>query len=360
MSTIHKQVIIYYSGFLLKAGGAFNHARTLQIEFQKIGWDVKLITLDSLPVWCRYFPHIAQIIGNFVRFPYGFLYKGKVIRILYKIFFNKKTDLRIFEDIYIAWDSLIPSVCWLHAVWSDNLQAYSVTNKQIINLKKQEIGLLTQLYQPIVTVSYPYREYLINEHFVGFTIKEIIVIENGINQSVFIKNKKQNIHNKSIIYTGTLEKRKNIIFLLEVFKKLFELDNSYCLTVVGDGPERSVLDDFVRRNNLSVKFLGKLRYEEVIQELYNHLIYVHTSKQETFSFSLLEAKLAGLKTVAYKGLEVPEEFIDIAISDFSIDSWVESITSIKFIKDNFDGSKYTSGKMLQATLEVVNKYQNFL
>ena len=79
---------------------------------------------------------------------------------------------------------------------------------------------------------------------------------------------------------------------------------------------------------------------------------------KSFSFSLLEAKLAGLTTVACKELEVPPEFIDIALNEFLIEEWVEGITAIKFNSSSFDDKKYLSSSMLSTTLELVDIRNN--
>ena len=135
---------IYYGGFLHKAGGAFMHAICIKKELEKLGWQVSLITLDSLPIWCRYLPHITQILFNLIKMPLGFAYKGKITRLLYKQYFLIEDNFRIFEDIYIAWNSKVPSVTILHAVWSDNLQTYSLKTGVENKLKKVESRIINK------------------------------------------------------------------------------------------------------------------------------------------------------------------------------------------------------------------------
>ena len=56
--------MIYYGGFLKKAGGAFTHAQLAEKELSCLGWDVQVITLDDLPVWCKYLPHLLERIDH--------------------------------------------------------------------------------------------------------------------------------------------------------------------------------------------------------------------------------------------------------------------------------------------------------
>ena len=278
------EVNIFYGGFRSKAGGAFNHASSIEKEFLEIGWKVTIVTLDSLPVWCRYLPHLVQRSINYIRLPFGFLFKAYITKSLYEFFFNNNVDLRIFEDIYIAWDSNIPSVTVLHAVWSDNFQAYSIKESQLKKFKTSETSLINKLLQPVITVSQPYLNYLLHDHFLGDISKDINVIELGIDQAEFIKYKRSVKNNKKIIYTGALEARKNLFFLLEVMNELIKADSTYSLTLVGDGPDRFLLEKYVKKNDLPVSFLGKLKHAQVVSELFNHSIYVHTSVKVFFFF----------------------------------------------------------------------------
>ena len=136
-----------------------------------------------------------------------------------------------------------------------------------------------------------------------------------------------------------------------MFKKIQTINN-YTLTIVGDGPQKKELMEFIDKNNIvNVNLLGRLSYEEVMNELPNHQYYMHTSTKESFSYSLLEAKLSGLITIAYSKLEVPSEFIDIKVNNFDVNEWADKIHSYnKKIKD-FDKNRFSYQRMTTNTLE---------
>jgi glycosyltransferase involved in cell wall biosynthesis len=344
-----KTAIIYYAGFL-RFGGVLTHARALEVELQRIGWTVNFITLDKLPIWCRYFPHIVEKMVNFIYSPLGYFFKDRITRILYKIYFNYKVDIRIFEDIYISWNSPTPSITILHAVWSDNLQSQSVLEKNKKKLLINEIDIINKINHTVVTVSEPYSQYLLRNHFSKDLIKLIGVIELGIDQTK-IQSSRIRVQ-KSIIFVGVLEARKNLVFLLDVFAAINDIDGDYKLTIVGAGPQMKMLSDYAEVKGLEVNFLGALSREAVALELQLHGIYAHTSVKESFSYSLLEAKLAGLKTVAYGNLQVPGEFIDITVDKFDVDMWCLSILSIDFTAASFSADKYTVERMTARTLDM--------
>ena len=58
-----KIATIYYAGFL-RFGGVISHVRSIEIELTRIGWIVNVITLDKLPIWCRFLPHLTEKIIN--------------------------------------------------------------------------------------------------------------------------------------------------------------------------------------------------------------------------------------------------------------------------------------------------------
>ena len=342
-----ESVNIYYAGFKYRVGGAYFHALNLKRGLEEKDYAVRIITLDNLPFVLRYLPHLCEKIVNQIKFPFGYLYKQKVIRYFYKNFYKNSSDIEIFEDIYTYWKSDKKSIVVLHALWSDNLQAFDVTKKQRVRLESIEVKIINQINTSIVTVSIPYKEFILYRlESIGLR-KKIEVVELGIDTNKFLP---QNNKNKSIIYVGALEARKNIKFLLKVFKVLQSIDN-YTLTIVGDGPQKKELID---KNNIkNVNLLGRLSYEEVINELPKHEYYIHTSIKESFSYSLLEAKLSGLITIAYSGLEVPDEFIDIKVDTFNLNEWVDKICNLNKKKIDLDKDRFSYQVMTKNTLERV-------
>ena len=50
--------------------------------------------------WCRYVPHLVQMATNALYLPLGFLFKGRVIRALFKLFFDERADVR--DDVRLG------------------------------------------------------------------------------------------------------------------------------------------------------------------------------------------------------------------------------------------------------------------
>ena len=350
-----RSAIIYYGGFKSTSGGAFMHASLLNEALQSIGWSSKIVTLDSLPAFFKYIPHIVLKLSNIISPTSGFLFKGRVISYLYRIFQSDNScDLAIFEDIYLPWNLIKPSVVVLHAVWSDNLEGMNFSVSNVRNLKVGEVRLLQSLNSPVVTVSPEYQGFLKNYHFKGFKLPSLSCIPLGVDLShissyfkqPFIKNP------YSLVFCGVCAARKNLFFLLDVFESLVASNDLFTLTIIGDGPLLSSLQLASEKRNLPVFFKGRLARNTLLEEFSLCSICVHTSTKESFSLSLLEAKVLGLSTVAYGGLEVPPEFIDIPVSSFDVDLWVASILDALNCNSNPDLRMYSSLKMAERLISL--------
>jgi len=347
---MNKKINIYYAGFNHRVGGAYFHVVNLSKGLEELGYNVNIITLNNLPFLLRYLPHIIEKIGNQLNFPLGFLYKQNLIKYLYRFFYKNSSDMEIFEDIYTYWKSDKESIVVLHALWSDNLQAFDVKEKDRIKLEKKESEIVNGIETNLITVSKPYKYFLVSRLKPLGLKKNINIVELGVDIGKFSSHRNTN---KSIVFVGSLEARKNIKFLLQVFKEL-EVKDSYTLTIVGDGPQKKELLEFIHKNKIkNVTLLGRLGYEDVIKELPKHQYYMHTSTKESFSYSLLEAKLSGLTTIAYSKLEVPNEFIDIKVDTFEVNEWINKIYNFNIKKNNFDKTNFSYQKMTLNTLKKI-------
>lgn len=348
---LNNKVNIYYAGFVHRVGGAYFHVVNLSKGLKENGFDVTIVTLDDLPIFIRYIPHVFQKLGNFLNFPMGFVYKQNLIKYFFKYRYQNNSDIEIFEDIYTYWKSSKKSVVVLHAIWSDNLQTHDISEAQRLKLEARESEIINNIDSSVVTVSQPYKKFIVSRLQKHGLVKNLEVVELGVDIDKF--KAKKNINN-SIVFVGSLEARKNIKFLLQVFKKL-RLLGDYTLTLVGDGPDEIALKNFVAKLNLQkVSFLGRLSYDEVMKELVNHQYYLHTSTKESFSYSLLEAKLSGLTTIAFSGLEVPPEFIDIKMESFDLDEWVDKIFESRVRSSEFKYEKFSYKNMTKQTLDILD------
>ena len=105
-----------------------------------------------------------------------------------------------------------------------------------------------------------------------------------------------------IVSTGNLIKRKRMDLLIEQFAELYKLFPESRLVIIGDGPERSKLEEMVVRFGLkdAVELKGRCDRSEIAAELGNAAFFVLVSRNETFGVSYIEALACGVPVIATK------------------------------------------------------------
>lgn len=103
----------------------------------------------------------------------------------------------------------------------------------------------------------------------------------------------------NFVTVGSLFHIKGYDILIEAFAKIAH-GNNFKLTIVGDGNQRTLLQQLIVKHNLQSKVLlvGRKSRPEVADILANSDVYVSSSRNENFSVSVLEALSVGLPVVA--------------------------------------------------------------
>ena len=107
------------------------------------------------------------------------------------------------------------------------------------------------------------------------------------------------------------EATKNISGLLEGFAKAIKKIPNLCLTIIGDGPDLSIIQSKIKALKLeeSVHLRGRLSHELVLKQIPNYDFYICNSNVETFGMTVSEALMAG-KPVISTQCGGPEEFVN--------------------------------------------------
>jgi glycosyltransferase involved in cell wall biosynthesis len=113
----------------------------------------------------------------------------------------------------------------------------------------------------------------------------------------------------SVIAVGRLTKEKGVDLLLQAFAQVSAQFPEWRLYVLGDGPERPVLESLRERLGLADKaeFLGQIR--EVETWLARSGLMVHASRREGFPNTVLEAMGMGVAVICADCPSGPAELI---------------------------------------------------
>ncbi|WP_457753376.1 glycosyltransferase family 4 protein [Thermococcus sp.] len=129
--------------------------------------------------------------------------------------------------------------------------------------------------------------------------KNIFIVPNGIDFERIQKVKKADLES-DIIFVGRLIKEKNVSLLLNAVKVIKREIPDVRILIIGDGPERKVLENLSKRLGISgnVQFLGFLEsHDNVIACMKASKVFAFPSLREGFGIVVLEANASGLPVV---------------------------------------------------------------
>ena len=113
-----------------------------------------------------------------------------------------------------------------------------------------------------------------------------------------------------LVSIGSLEPRKNQRYLIEILHGLRTAGRDVRLTIVGDGPDRGMLERIAAEKGVQdlVTFAGFRR--DVAELLAQHRAMIHVPRMENLSLVLIEALSLGLPLFATPVGGTPEVFSD--------------------------------------------------
>ena len=113
-----------------------------------------------------------------------------------------------------------------------------------------------------------------------------------------------------ISFVGRLDREKNAIALLEIFKES-KIPTDWKLQIIGDGSERKNLEQFVEKNQLQERiiFYGTKTSEEILKLLRRSKIFGFTSLKEALPTVLVEAMFCSNAIISYNCNYGPSDIV---------------------------------------------------
>lgn len=169
---------------------------------------------------------------------------------------------------------------------------------------------------------------------------------------------------KVVIHISNFRPVKRIMDVLAVFERI-QRDVDSTLLLVGDGPDRSEAETWVRRNGLGskVRFLGKL--DDIVPLLSIADLMLMPSNVESFGLAALEAMACGVPVVVTDAGGFPE-FVRQGIDGYLHDHGdIEGMSrsAISILKDDTVWQRFSDAAVKQAgrfeTALKVQEYEAF-
>lgn len=115
-----------------------------------------------------------------------------------------------------------------------------------------------------------------------------------------------------LVSVGRLDRRKGHGTAIRALRKLVDGGLDVRLEIVGEGPDRAVLEALAEREGVDrrITFAGGRERENVIAALREKDVFVHASEAESFGLGVVEAMATGLPVVATRVGGIPEVVAD--------------------------------------------------
>ena len=170
---------------------------------------------------------------------------------------------------------------------------------------------------------------------VGLDLDNLKNKDNTNGEDDFIRHLSEQKTDKYLLYIGALEPRRNIMFLLEVFKKTVEKKPDYKLIIIGRGNEEYVRPcfEYIDRMKLRENIIYKDRMEQkYLKDIYKMAdAFLLPTLYEIFGMVLLEAMYFGLPVfTTYNGGSsvLINDWNGVIIREMSSDVWRDRIIAV--------------------------------
>lgn len=293
--------IAFFGGDISHTGGTERVSIALANYLVKQGYQVVIISLSGntppkFPV-----DDSIKLVSLFdKKRRFSLAYFSVVFR-LRRVLMKESIDVLIDVDTMLALFSStallgtkIKHISWEHFNYKSNLT---------IKSRKIARKVAAKYADAVVTLTEKDREYWLEENKYP---EKIISIPNPLPFEPQSKLTKK--HSKKVLALGRLTYQKGFDLLLDIWAKVEETNNSWVLIIAGDGEDKILLLDKIKK--LSLKNVELLPSTSHVNYLYNQSsLYVMTSRFEGFPMVLLEAKASGLPIIAYDCDTGPSELI---------------------------------------------------
>lgn len=276
--------ILFVSGSMVR-GGAERVISILSDCYAKNGWSTKILTLLNNKVEYELNPAVELV--DLSRFKKGKLSTLKLIKETRKYIKEAK------PDVTVAFMGQIALVTWAACI---GLKTKLILSERIdpaeVNRNFVVRTLINRAYSKSdKTVLQTQRAW---NYFPKKVQKNSIIIGNPITVKTYANEEYKN----RFVTAGRLTEQKNHKMLIDAFKIIHDKHPDFSLTIYGEGPLRSELEEYVLNFGLN----GVVDLPGNVPDIHNKIsdayAFVLSSNFEGLSNALLEAMMMGLPCIS--------------------------------------------------------------
>jgi glycosyltransferase involved in cell wall biosynthesis len=238
---------------------------------------------------------------------------------------------------------------------------------QFMNLNEKKSGIYNKLKAIDIKIFEKNAKHidsfvLLTEHMRNILKVEnrpYVVIEGVVNKAFMDKAEQNKESKKTVVYTGTLNKKFGVVNLINAFNAI---DNpNVSLMLCGRGDSEEIIKEVAKKDD-RIQFLGQLSNDEAVelQKSATVLVNPRQNNEEYTKYSFpsknMEYLLSGNPVIAYKLDGIPDEYNDyfFYVKDNSIESLSSKICEVINLPSQ---DRYDFGK--RAREFVIKKKNNY-
>lgn len=159
----------------------------------------------------------------------------------------------------------------------------------------------------------------------------------------------------NFLYVGRFSQEKNLLCLLEAFKKLETKDFNWGLIFVGNGPQKEEIENYIKKCSMKNVYMpGFKQKDEIPQYLAVSDVFILPSISEPWGLVVNEAMAAGLPVLVSKRCGCYPDLINEGVNGFAFDPFnMEELHGL--MKKAAEG-KYDLAAMGKASLDIIKNY----
>lgn len=238
-------------------------------------------------------------------------------------------------DQIMSWDlytkQMKPTVIYHGPYFDEFAKGYNlkckIFDKVFLPLRKYKDTVV--ISKSILATEFLHRKGFRNVTTVGVGLD----IDNFGNNVESDTSKKSANTNKQVLYVGKLEERRNLYFLIEVFRKLQKKDSGYKFVIIGNGEKEyknKFLDSIKEEiTNGSIEYQEKAEQRELVKYYRSSSFFILASQYEIFGMVLLEAMYFGTPVISSVNggscTLIQNGYNGYVMEEFDSDKWVKCI-----------------------------------
>ena len=208
-----------------------------------------------------------------------------------------------------------------YIIWSGSMQYPGRFDSAF---RKMQRRMLARRASAFIAYGSSAKDYLIS---MGAPPDKIVIGINTVDTNFFatetdrMRELKHDDSKKHLIYFGYLVPRKKVGTLIEMVSQLAAQRRDFVLDVLGDGSERSHLEEMVSSMHLGdvVKFHGFIQKEKLPEYLAKSTCFLFQTGFDIWGLVLNEAMAAGIPVLASVNAGATRDLIENGVNGFAVD-----------------------------------------